>query len=184
MQNGKFARSVQLAAEVRPGRAFLRGARLGTHDNGSFAAVMQERTLFDELGGEPVLRKIVDRFVDRLFDDVMIGFFFRNASRERIKLKEYEFAARHLGADVEYTGRPIDEAHARHPIMGGQFMRRLRILEETLDEFGVPTRVREHWVAHTLGLRSQVTRDAGGECDPDVARERVEQHRAGRRPPG
>jgi len=144
---------------------------------------MHERTLFEELGGEPVLRKIVDRFVDRLFDDVMIGFFFRNASRERIKMKEYEFAARHLGADIEYTGRPIDEAHARHPIMGGQFLRRLQILKETLDEFGVTARVREHWVEHTLGLRSQVTRDVGDECDPNAAQERVEQHRAGGRRP-
>lgn len=135
---------------------------------------VSERTLFDELGGEPVLRKIVDRFVDRVFDDVMIGFFFRNADRERIKQKEYEFAARHLGADIEYTGRPIAEAHAAHPIMGGQFMRRLKILEETLREHGVPDAVREHWLAHTEKLRSAVTRDSGGRCDPVEARRRVE----------
>jgi truncated hemoglobin YjbI len=142
---------------------------------------MSERTLFEELGGEPVLRAIVDRFVDGQFDDVMIGFFFRNASRDRVKEKEYEFAARHLGADVHYTGRPIDEAHAGHPIMGGQFMRRLQILQDTLDSFGVPDVVREHWVEHTLRLRPLVTRDAGDRCDPEAARERVDEHRAARR---
>jgi truncated hemoglobin YjbI len=140
---------------------------------------VSERTLFDELGGEPELRKIVDRFVDRVFDDVMIGFFFRNADRARIKQKEYEFAARHLGADVEYTGRPIAEAHAAHPIMGGQFMRRLKILEETLLEHGVPDAVREHWLAHTEKLRAAVTRDSGGRCDPQAAKERVEGPRRG-----
>ena len=31
---------------------------------------MSERSLFDELGGEPALRRVIDRFVDRLFDDV------------------------------------------------------------------------------------------------------------------
>jgi hemoglobin len=140
---------------------------------------MSRPSLFDELGGEPALRAIVNRFVDRVFDDVMIGFFFRNASRDRIKAKEYEFAARHLGGAVEYTGRPIDEAHARHPIMGGQFMRRLKILEETLDEFDVPDHIHKHWVDHTLSLRSAVTRDSGGRCDPDAALERV---KAGRSP--
>jgi hemoglobin len=127
---------------------------------------MSPRALFDELGGEPALRRVVDVFVDRIFDDVMIGFFFRNASRERVKDKEYEFAARHLGANVVYTGRPIRDVHAAHPIMGGQFNRRLQILKETLEELGVPSAVREHWLAHTEALRSQVTRNAGDDCDP------------------
>jgi truncated hemoglobin YjbI len=134
---------------------------------------MSERSLFDDLGGEPVLRRIIDRFVDRVFDDVMIGFFFRNASRERIKAKEYEFAAQHLGAGVEYTGRPLAAAHGRHPIMGGQFMRRLQILKDTLEEFSVPEHVREHWIRHTEELRPLITGDHGGLCDPTAARSRA-----------
>lgn len=121
-------------------------------------------TLFEDLGGEPALRKIIDRFVDRTFDDVMIGFFFRNARRERVKEKEYEFAARHLGADIAYTGRPIDQAHRAHPIMGGQFARRLTILKQTLEELGAPEHVKAHWLAHTESLRPLVTSDAGREC--------------------
>jgi hemoglobin len=145
-----------------------------------FAAIaMPERTLFEELGGEQRLRAIVDRFVDRNFDDDMIGFFFRNASRERIKQMEYEFAARHLGADIAYSGRDIDKAHARHPIMGGQFMRRLQILRETLDEFAVPERVKQHWLEHTLSLQPLVTRDADGRCDPASASAKVEDWRNG-----
>lgn len=123
------------------------------------------KTLFEELGGEPILRAIIDRFVDRIFDDTMIGFFFQRASRQRIKEKEYEFAARHLGADVEYTGRPLDQAHAAHRIMGGQFMRRLRILEQTLEEFDVPPQVRDHWIAHTESRRQLITQDARGTCN-------------------
>ncbi len=122
-------------------------------------------TLFEQLGGEPVLRQIIDRFVDRIFDDVMIGFFFRNADRERIKQKEYEFAAAHLGAAVQYTGKPIGQAHAAHPIMGGQFARRLQLLKETLREADVPIEVVEHWLAHTERLRPAVTRDALGQCN-------------------
>lgn len=121
--------------------------------------------MFDELGGEPALRRIIDRFVDRVFDDTMIGFFFRNASRERIKAKEYEFAARHLGADVPYTGRPLAEAHAPHRIMGGQFMRRLVILKETLEESGVPPHIVEHWISHTEKLQSVITGTEGPKCD-------------------
>ncbi len=133
--------------------------------------------MFEQLGGEQALRPIIDAFVDRVFDDVMIGFFFRKANRARIKAKEYEFAASHLGADIAYTGRPIAEAHASHPIMGGQFMRRLTILDETLREFDVPGHIRQHWLTHTEKLREQVTRDSGGECDPADALDRVRELR-------
>jgi hemoglobin len=111
-----------------------------------------------------VLRSIVARFVDRMFADPMIGFFFRKASRQRVKDKEYELAAQHLGAPVEYTGRPIQQVHSVHPIMGGQFARRLELLRQTLREAGAPEHVIGHWVGHTESLRSLVTRDGSGEC--------------------
>jgi truncated hemoglobin YjbI len=131
-------------------------------------------SMFEELGGEPALRAIIDRFVDRVFADVMIGFFFRNARRERIKQKEYEHAAEHLGAGIAYTGRPLDEAHRAHPIMGGQFSRRLIILKETLEEAGVPEHVKRHWLEHTESLRPLITADQGGECDPTRAQQKVD----------
>lgn len=134
---------------------------------------MEHTTLFEQLGGEPVLRSIVGRFVDRMFADPMIGFFFRKASRERVKDKEYELAAQHLGAEQEYTGRPIQQVHAVHPIMGGQFARRLEILRQTLVEAGAPEPVIRHWIAHTESLRSLVTRDPSGECIGPMSPARV-----------
>jgi hemoglobin len=131
------------------------------------------KSLFEELGGEEPLRRIIDVFIDRVFADRMIGFFFRHADRQRIKELEYQLTAKFLGAEVEYRGRPLDEAHARHPIMGGQFMRRLQILRETLEEFAVPPRVRDAWLAHNESLRPLVTRDSGSDCDPAQARDRV-----------
>ncbi|MBK7579947.1 MAG: group 1 truncated hemoglobin [Myxococcales bacterium] len=133
--------------------------------------------LYEELG-EARLRAIIDRFVDRVADDVMIGFFFKNVDRARLKQREYEHAARHLGADVPYTGRPLDVAHAPHPIMGGQFMRRLVLLKTTLEEHAVPAHIIEHWITHTERLRPLVTRDTDGECHPGVAAERVREHYA------
>ena len=76
---------------------------------------------FDELGGEPKLRAIVDDFVDRCFDDMMIGFLFQRADRDRIKRFEYQHAAEHLGGDIRYGGRPLDVAHGPHRIFGGKW---------------------------------------------------------------
>ena len=125
---------------------------------------MPGASLYEELGGEPALRRVVDTFVDRMFDDMMIGYLFRSVKRERIKDKEFEHAAEHLGGGIAYTGKPLDVAHRPHAIRGGQFMRRLEILRTTLEELGVSERVKKHWIAHTLELRPLITADEGGAC--------------------
>ena len=133
-----------------------------------------EQTLYEQLGGEAKLRLIIDSFIDRVFNDRMIGFFFRNADKKRIKEMEFQLTARFLGADVEYQGRPLDEVHAKHPIMGGQFARRLQILREILEYYKVPKQIRDAWIEHTESLRPLITRDAGSDCDPILAREKVQ----------
>ena len=127
---------------------------------------MSEPTLFDVLGGHSALRRVIWHFVDRMFDDVMIGFLFQAADRDRVKAKEYEFAARHLGAAVQYTGRPLGPVHQAHRISSGQFMRRLQILKETLAHFQVPPEVSQHFVQHTLALQSEITNGAPDHCGP------------------
>ncbi len=139
-------------------------------------------TLFEQLGGEARLRQIIDAFIDQVFEDRMIGFFFRGADKKRIKEMEYQLTARFLGADVEYQGRPLKEAHAKHPIMGGQFARRLQILRETLDSFAVPENVRQAWLEHTESLRPLITKDRGSDCDPISVRGKVQEALKGLEP--
>ena len=119
---------------------------------------------FDELGGEPKLRAIVDDFVDRCFDDSMIGFLFKRADRDRIKRFEYEHAAEHLGGPARYTGRPLDKVHRPHRIFGGQFSRRRQILIETLRDHGVRQELADAWVSHQDSLRELITKDLDSSC--------------------
>lgn len=131
------------------------------------------QSLFEKLGGEIRLRAIIDTFVDRVFDDRMIGFFFRNADRRRIKELEYQLAANFLGADIEYRGRPLGKVHANHPIMGGHFARRRQILSETLDFYQVPPEIKTVILDHTDALRDQITPERGSKCDPNSVRDRI-----------
>jgi hemoglobin len=122
-------------------------------------------TLFDRIGGER-LREVITEFYKRVFDDVMIGFMFARADRQRLIDKEWELVAALLGAPgVKYTGKPMRDAHAQHTIFGGQFERRLQILRDTLAAFAVDSEVQEAWIAHTQSLRGQITRARGSECE-------------------
>jgi hemoglobin len=125
-------------------------------------------SLFDQIGAER-LREIIADFYERLFADVMIGFLFTGKDKQHLIDREWEFTAGLLGGDVPYTGRPLRAAHASSPILGGHFHRRLQILRETLDHHAVPDAVRDVWLRHTLALRPQVTRDAGSNCDHELA---------------
>ena len=122
-------------------------------------------SLYDELGGEAALRPIVADFVRAVVADTMIGFFFEGVDPERLIELELQFTARFLGAKLTYEGRPIRAAHARHRIMGGQFERRRRILEQAIDRHEVPAHIKAAWLEHVDRLRPQVTADAPGHCD-------------------
>jgi hemoglobin len=113
---------------------------------------------FRRIGGEEKLRAIIDTFVERMYADAMIGFFFRNVPQKRIKELEYQHAAAFLGAPVAYRGRELGEAHGKHPIMGGHFNRRRQILKNTLEENQIPQDVIDMWMAHIDSLRGEIVR--------------------------
>ncbi len=133
----------------------------------------KEKTLFERLGGEKRLREIIDCFIDRVFADRMIGFFFRNADRAHLKEMEYQLTAEFLGAGIKYTGKPLGKAHVSHPIMGGHFARRRQIFKETLEHFQVAEEIQLALLNHTDALRPLITPESGSDCDPAAARRRV-----------
>jgi hemoglobin len=121
-------------------------------------------TAFERLGGEQGLRPIIEDFVDRMVQDVMIGFFFRKVDVPRLKEMEYQFTAQFLGAELSYEGKPIGKAHSPHRIMGGQFDRRTQLLREAMLRHAVPADLQEIWLAHVEALRGRVTGQGPGEC--------------------
>ena len=122
--------------------------------------------LFEQAGGLDGLRAVLTTFYDAVFSDMMIGFMFRGVDRQHLIEVEAELTARALGAkDVEYTGLPLKEAHARHRVLGGQFERRMVLLEEAMAAHDLPVPVREAWIAHSRAVRPLITRDAGSDCN-------------------
>jgi hemoglobin len=119
---------------------------------------------FERAGGEPVVRAVVERFVDRVWDDPIIGFFFAGKDRARVKLHEYEHAATVLGGGSAYTGRPIAPLHRALKINAGQFRRRLAILRQELERAGVPQDVIDVWLAAQRAMEQQIT--DGTDCGP------------------
>ena len=129
-----------------------------TEPNSEAAEPTATASYYERIGGEVALRAIISDFIDRVFDDVLIGFFFRNASKSRLNEFEFQHASEFLGGPVQYQGRPLKELHARHPIMGGHFARRLTLLRQVLSDHQVPADIVTAWVDHNAALRREITR--------------------------
>jgi len=113
-------------------------------------------SLYDEIGGEEGLRRVLVALYDRLFEDTMIGFFF--AGKDKAELVEHQlwFTARFLGGPNRYAGRSLPDAHAALPILPGHFARRHQILSEVLEAHHVPEAVRAEWLRVDQSLRHAV----------------------------
>ena len=103
-------------------------------------------TLFDDVGGEPGLRRVLRALYDRLFDDLMVGFLF--AGKDKAKLIEHQlwFTARFLGGPSRYEGKSLPDAHAALPLLPGHFERRPFLLRQVLTEQAVPEAVATEWL--------------------------------------
>ncbi len=116
--------------------------------------------------GEAKVRDLMERFLDAVFVDPMIGFFFVGRQLGRIRELELRFAIEHLGGATAlgaYNGRPMNEAHAPAsvpPILGAHFDRRREILRETLEAGGVDEDIRMRWLAHNEAQRPLIVRGA------------------------
>jgi len=128
------------------------------------AAETSPDSLYARMGGEPALRAVIDDFIDRVYDDIMIGYLFSGVDRQRIKDLEFQHASQFLGGPHAYGGRPLRAAHAKHRIMGGQFARRLQLLRNVFATHRVPEEVQRAFLAHNESLREQVTSQDLGEC--------------------
>lgn len=125
------------------------------------------RSLYDELGGEPVLRRVLRALYDRLFDDLMVGFLFEGKDKEKLIEHQLHFTARFLGGPSAYTGKSMPDAHAHLPLLPGHFDRRHQILREVLTAHAVPEAVRAEWLRVDQSLRIAVLKSG------EAARERA-----------
>jgi hemoglobin len=113
--------------------------------------------LLGALGGSAGLRTIIERFYDRLFSDMLIGFFFDGHDKTRLVASQVSYLLAHLGErDHAYRGPSIRSAHEGLPITTGHFDRRHQILREVLDEFAVDDQIRQSWLAFDQSLRGLI----------------------------
>lgn len=94
--------------------------------------------LYERIGGEEAIARIVDRFYDRVLADPQLAPFFRATSMDKLRRMQREFFAAVLVGPQSYTGLALTQAHAGRGITVHHFSRFVQHLLDTLVEFGLP----------------------------------------------
>jgi hemoglobin len=101
-------------------------------------APMQQKSLYERLGGQGALVAVVDDFVGNVAADNRINKFFAKTDIPRLKRLLVEQICAGTGGPCTYTGRDMKSAHAGMGINDAQFNALVEDLVKSLDKFKVP----------------------------------------------
>ena len=96
-----------------------------------------EPTLYERIGGEETLTRVIDDFYGRITRDPDLSPFFRNASLEKLRRMQHEFIGAALDGPQQYTGLSLAHVHSGRGITVHHFNRFTQHLLETLRDMGV-----------------------------------------------
>jgi hemoglobin len=115
--------------------------------------------LYDDIGGAPAVRAVLDAFYPRVLADATLSPFFLGVDIERLKKAQEAFFAMALGGPDGYTGRSLGDAHARTRQRGvndDAFDHFLAVFQRVLVDRGIPSGKIAEWLAVIESARGQV----------------------------
>jgi hemoglobin len=98
-----------------------------------------EPTLYARLGGEPVVKRVVNEVIDQSATDPRTSRSFKDVKLQRVKDKIVEQICELAGGGCKYTGDPMDKVHQGLKNTEAEMNLLVQWLRESLDRNGVQT---------------------------------------------
>lgn len=95
------------------------------------------QTLFEKLGGQETIDKVVDEFYKKVLADETVNHFFKNTDMEKQRRHQAAFIGYALGSGREYTGKSMAKAHEGMNLQPVHYNAIIHHLTSTLKEFNV-----------------------------------------------
>ncbi|WP_079214672.1 group I truncated hemoglobin [Herbaspirillum robiniae] len=127
------------------------------------AAVAPARTadpsLFKDLGGLPVIERVVSDFVAAMLADERIKHTFAGTNLQRLDKMLVEQFCQISGGGCAYTGDPMKEVHQGLKLTNAHFNALVEDLQLAMDKNGIPSRTQNRLLALLAPMqRDTVTR--------------------------
>ncbi len=94
-------------------------------------------SLYERLGGEATIERLVPAFYVRVLADPELAPFFREVALDKLHAMQREFFAMATGGPVRYSGRPLAHVHHGLGLTRAHFARFTGHLVDTLLDLGI-----------------------------------------------
>lgn len=118
-----------------------------------------DKPLYERIGGEPAIERLIDHFYHRVTHDGEIGHYFTHVPIGKLKLMQREFFAMATDGPVTYSGRPLSHVHHPLAISRREFQRFTEHLIATLEEVGIDEQDRYEIVAKINLYADEITNE-------------------------
>jgi hemoglobin len=96
-------------------------------------------TLYEKVGGEDAIAKVVDYFYNELvLKDDTVNHFFQHTDMEKQRGHQAKFISFALGGPNQYSGKSMEKAHEGMNLKPEHFQAIVNHLHDALAHFGVP----------------------------------------------
>jgi hemoglobin len=120
------------------------------------ATFMQERSLYQRLGGKKAITAVVEDFVGNVARDKRINKFFANTDIPRLKRSLVEQICMGSGGPCTYRGGSMKAVHKGLGIRNSHFNALVQDLGKSLKKFKVPAREQQEVVALLAPMRPDI----------------------------
>lgn len=120
---------------------------------------IEQKTLYQRLGGYDAISAVVDSFADKLFSDKKIAKFFRGMgddTRKQFRQKNKNLVCKVTGGPCKIISRSAKTTHGGLGITEKDFNIVFNHLVDTLDEFEVPKAEKKELLDIVLTLKPDI----------------------------
>lgn len=126
------------------------------HDQ-SRATINVQSTLYDDLGGEPAIRAIIDHMLELALDDPKMSPIFENSNIDRLKGILFIHTCHIAEGPCEYKGQDMRRAHDGLGIRTWHFNKLVENMQSGMDAQDIPFRVQNRLMARLAPFHDDVT---------------------------
>ena len=123
------------------------------------------QSLYELLGGHPTLARVHKVFYDKIYRHAWLGQFFAEIDQTLIENQQTDFMAQAMGGPARYCGKFPIPAHKHMFITEELFETRGALLEESLEEAGVPEPLAERWLKIDSSFKARLVKKSPSECE-------------------
>ncbi|MFQ5504469.1 MAG: truncated hemoglobin [Planctomycetota bacterium] len=125
----------------------------------------KEQTLYERLGGRPVLERVHKIFYDKVYAHPWLGKFFDGVDQEHIERMQTDLMSQGMGGPPVFHGTYPIPGHQHMFITRELFRIRLELKAEALREAGIPEDLAEGWLAIDRSFEDMMVKDSVDQCE-------------------